>query len=255
MDMNVLQAIQDEIRSGRKVCQIVITKAEGSTPRSTGTMMVVRQDGSIEGTVGGGLVEFEAIKRAKELFCNGRCEMNEYVIKTDQELMAGKVTLFYKVFAPGEQLLIFGAGHVGYQLYTLARMLHFEVMMLDEREGFLSEERYPEATLMFGSFVESIKKISFHDHCYAVVASSSHASDEEILYHLMDKLLTYVGMLGSQKKVDSIKAHLRERGVSMADLSRLHAPIGIPLGGQMPEEVALSILAELVRHKYQGGSK
>lgn len=247
MESNSLSIIQEELKKGRKVCQVVITKTEGTTPRNAGAMMVVKKGGSITGTIGGGRVEYEATKRAVELMDSNRCELQEYVIKTDKGMVSGKVCLFFKVFQPKEQLLIFGAGHVGYQLYLLADMMHFNVVMLDQRDGFLSVERYPHADILPGEFAKSIEGLSFHENTYVVVSSSSHQSDEDLLYSLLDRPHAYLGMLGSQKKVDTIKYNLGEKGVSLAKLNDLHAPIGIPLGGRQPEEVALSILAEIVK--------
>ncbi len=251
MESNSLAIIQEELNKGRKVCQVVVTKTEGTTPRNAGTMMVVRTDGSISGTVGGGRVEYEATKRAMELMVSNRCELQEYVVKTDKGMVSGKICLFFKVFQPKEQLLIFGAGHVGYQLYLLADMLHFNVIMLDTRDGFLTKERYPHADILPGEFAESMEQISFHENTYVVISSSSHQSDEDLLFSLVEKQHAYLGMLGSQKKVDQIKFNLGERGVSLAKLNDLHAPIGIPLGGRQPEEVALSILAEVVKVRNQ----
>ena len=249
MESNSLEIIQEELKKGRKVCQVVITRTEGSTPREAGTMMVVRKDGSIVGTIGGGRVEFEAAKHAITLMDKNVCELQEYTIMTDKGMVSGKVGLFFKVFQPKEQLLIFGAGHVGYQLYLLADRLHFNVVMLDNRDGFLSKERYPNAEILPGDFEESMEKLAFHENTYVVVSSSSHQSDEDLVCALVDRPHAYLGMLGSQKKVDSIKRNLGKRGVSLAKLNDLHAPIGIPLGGRQPEEVALSILAQIVKER------
>lgn len=247
MESQSLMLIQEELKKGRAICQVTVAKTQGTTPRTSGTMMVVQKDGSISGTVGGGSVEFEAIKHAQELIIQNRSELKEYVIKTDQGMVSGTVCLFFKVFQPREQLLIFGAGHVGYQLYRLADLLHFNIVMLDNREGFLSEQRYPQAKMMFGSFEESMERISFHENTYIVVASSSHKSDEELLHALVNKPHAYLGMLGSKKKAELIKSNLQKQGVRVEELDSIYAPIGIPLGGRQPEEVGLSILAQIVK--------
>ncbi|QRN85392.1 XdhC family protein [Clostridia bacterium] len=247
MESKSLMVMQEELKKGHAICQVTVAKTEGTTPRMAGTMMVVKKDGTISGTVGGGSVEYEAIKHAQELIAQNRCELKEYEIKTDKGMVSGKVCLFFKIFKPREQLLIFGAGHVGYQLYLLAEMLHFTIVMLDDRDGFLSEERYPHAKIMAGAFTESMEKISFHEDTYVVVASSSHKSDEELLYALVNKPHAYLGMLGSQKKAERIKSNLLKRGIKASQLDALYAPIGIPLGGRQPEEVGLSILAQIVK--------
>lgn len=247
MERSILETIGRELEAGRSVCQVVITDARGSTPRGPGTMMAVLADGRIEGTVGGGNVEYQAVRHARALLADGRCEMKEYRIESAPGEVSGSVCLFYKVFSPTERLYVFGAGHVGYRLYELARQLGFAVTMLDERDGFLPASRYPDAIRMDGPFDESIRALSFGPGSYVVVASSSHRSDEEILHALWQEDLTYIGMLGSERKVRAIRDNLLARGVEQAFFHRLCAPIGIPLGGRKPEEVALSILAQMVQ--------
>ena len=247
MEATGLQRIQEELGKGKTVCQVVVARTEGSTPRNAGAMMVVNMDGSMFGSVGVGRVEYEAIRHASALMRTGQSELKEYCIQNDDGTVSGRVCLFFKVFAPRDQLVIFGGGHVGYQLYLLARHLHFSIVLADEREGFLTRERYPDAALFAGPFSHALGEISFHENTYVVVASSSHQSDEDLVYALSDKECAYLGMLGSQKKVDGIVRKLRARGVSQAKLNALYAPIGIPLGGRQPEEVALSILAQVVK--------
>lgn len=247
MEEKLLDVIKSKLAMNQPVCQVMVAQVEGTAPRSAGAMMVVDHQGLLAGTIGGGRIEYLAIEKAKELMVEKKSTLENYEIMGENDQVSGRVSVFFKSFSPAEKLYIFGGGHVGYQLYLLASKLRFEVTVFDDREGFLDPQRFPEAILKPHDLIESLKQANFDQQTYVVVASRSHESDENLLFHLLGKELAYLGMLGSRKKTDTIKKNLLARGVDKACFDGLYAPIGLSLGGQHPEEVALSILAQLVQ--------
>lgn len=260
MDLLLIECIKSEVEAGRKVAHLVITEKEGAAPRGEGTAMVVKENGDILGTIGGGKIEFEAIEEAKRAMVKNESKSLEYGVNVSSEsageFCGGKVKVFLKVYKPEEKIVIAGAGHVGYNLYCFAEKLGYDVVMLDDREGFLTEERYPNAVALHrGDIIDNLKKINLDKNTYVMVSSSSHISDENILYEVLKNDPKYIGMLGSKKKVSTIFKSLIKRGVSDEKLSKVNSPVGIGLGGSTPEDVAFSIMAEIHVIKNEGKLK
>lgn len=260
MDIYLLDCIKKEVSEGRRVAHLVITEKQGAAPRSEGTAMVVKANGEIEGTIGGGSIEFEAVKEAINCIESGSNKTVEYGVnvssETAGEFCGGNVKVFIKVYVPEEKIVIVGAGHVGYNLYKFADMLGYDVVILDDREGFLSNERYPNVLSMYyGDIIDNLGKIAIDHNTYVMVCSSSHLSDENILMEVLKNSPKYIGMLGSKKKVATIFKSLLKRGVSEEKLSKVNSPVGIGLGGSTPEEVAFSIMAEIHVIKNEGKLK
>ena len=245
--------IKKEIELGRPICEATIVEIEGTTPREVGTSMVIKADGSGEGTIGGGQLEYLVTQEALKCITNQSSKIKEvlsYKNHDESQEVMSRVKVFLRVYLPQEKLVIFGGGHVGYSLYNFAVQTHFSVVLLDEREGFLSPEKYPRATqLIRENTLEAIDERLITPNSYAVVVSSTHKSDEEILRRVIQYDCKYVGMLGSKRKVATIFKNILDSGIEESKLDKVYAPIGLEIGGQTPEEVALSILSEIVAVK------
>ncbi len=245
--------IDKEIESGKTICEAFIVEVVGTTPRGVGTSMLIKADGSIEGTIGGGQLEYKVIQEALsyiEKQTDGTKEIISYKDNEKTMEIISKVKVFFKIYLPKAQIVIFGGGHVANNLYELALKMNFSVILLDEREGFLDDEKYLKATkLIKRNILDAINENLITSKTYVVVASSSHKSDEEILKRVIKYDCKYIGMLGSKQKVAGIFKNLTDSGIMNPKLEKVYAPIGLDIGGENPEEVALSIISEIVSVK------
>jgi xanthine dehydrogenase accessory factor len=259
MELKLLDIIKEEVKSGRKVCHAVIIEREGSTPRSVGTSMIIKESGEIAGTVGGGKVEYNTILEAKNVIRTGKdkvIDVNLTSGSSEQEKRSGRVKVFIKLYKPENNLIIVGAGHVGYCLYKIAVETGFTVSIFDNRKELLTKEKYPKAEeLILGDIVNNIKNYNLQENSYIVIASSSHKTDENTLKEVINCKTAYLGMLGSNKKVKKIMDNLLSQGIDKESMKKVYAPIGIGIGGETPEEVAVSILSEIVMVKNKGNLK
>lgn len=256
MELELLTIIKNELMKDKKVCYAFIIHQEGSSPRGVGTSMVIKENGEIFGTVGGGKVEFTTIIAAKKCIKEETSEtisLDVYVEDGGQKTYTGKVEIFIKTYIPQKKLIIAGAGHVAYCLYKFAVLSGFSVYIFDDREELLTKDRYPSATkLIYGKISDTIKNHDLDKNSYVVIASGSTKSDEDILKEVIMKNTAYVGMLGSKKKISTIMDKLVSQNIDAECLKKVYAPIGIGIGGETPEEVALSILSEIVLVKNDG---
>ena len=253
MQNNHFDTIKDELEEGRAVCEATIIDIEGGTPREIGTSMIIKSDGSIVGTIGGGELEHTIIKKASAYIKSGKSGTEEVIGckgNEKEEKSASKIKVFLKVHLPKDKILIIGAGHVGAALYNYAVDTKFAVAMADDREGFLEEEKYPKANqLIKGNIIDKINEEVITSNTYVMIASSSHKSDENILKKVLEFQCKYIGMLGSSKKVNTIFSNLRAQGIEESDLERVYSPVGLKIGGETPEEIALGIMAEIISVK------
>lgn len=249
MEIEWLTVIEKELKQGRKVAQITIIDQEGQSPRGVGTFMVLTESGQTYGTVGGGRVEWIAKTEGEKCLAQGSCKVVDVTVAIEEGQInqeTGHLKLFVKTYCPSNRLVIFGAGHVGYHLYALASLAGFSVTVVDERPELLNNERFDRAeAICLGNPLEQFEKLRLDEHTYVVVTSGTTEMDKQILKALMGKKLKYMGMLGSKKKTQMVKAYLEEQGIRSEVIEALYAPIGIDLGGETPQEVAVSILAEL----------
>jgi xanthine dehydrogenase accessory factor len=154
---------------------------------------------------------------------------------------------------PRCRLLIVGGGHVGLAVGTLAPDLDFDVWVLDDREQYVSHERFPRAKrLLAGPIPQTLSELEITPDTYCLIVTRGHNHDEEALYHLAERGARYVGLIGSKRKIKLIFDDLLEQGVSSDALSQVYAPLGIDIGSQTVPEIAISILAELVSHRNRG---
>lgn len=158
--------------------------------------------------------------------------------------------LFIEDYRKNPHLVIFGGGHVSQPTAHLGKMLGFHVTIMDDREEFVTRERFPEADeLVFGDFKELDKYILPYENAYYVILTRGHIGDADCLRRVLNRPYEYLGMIGSKNKVRITRENLLSEGVSREKLDEVHAPIGIPLGGQLPEEIAVSIMAEIIKVK------
>ena len=248
----VLEAALRAEASGEPAALVTVIGTEGSTPQKAGAKMLVHADGRIVGTIGGGCLEAEMTWRARDAIESRKVRLVSYDLTPDQAgedglVCGGRMQVFIEPIESTPILCLFGAGHVAQPLARMAKAAGFRVEVADDRVKFANRERFPEADLIVvEDFASAAGKMTLGRSSYAIVVTRGHKGDTEALAATVGKGLRFVGLLGSKPKVVHIFAALEERGVRAEDLARVHAPLGIEIGAQTPEEIAVSILAAMI---------
>lgn len=250
------------IKNKGDICALAsIVKVKGSTPRPEGAKMLVRSDGTILGSIGGGCVESSVWEAANEVIKQESSRVMEFDMTgredTSEGLICGGIMqVMVEPILPVPTIIILGAGHIGFAVAKLAKMLGFRVVVVDERPAYASQERFPEADQIFvEDIVGTLPKLNVNKAAYLVIACRGHLEDQEALAAALNTPACYIGMLGSRKKVKTVFANLTQKGVPEELLKKVHAPIGIPIATDTPEEIAISIMAEIVDIRRQNKKK
>jgi len=239
-------------KSGKPAALATIISAQGSTPREVGAKMLVKADGSIVETIGGGLLEAQVIQKAKEIIKSGKAEiislkLNAKEIAREGAICGGQMEVFIEPLIPAERLFIFGAGHIAYYLAPMASAVGFQLTIVDDRDEFANKKRFPQADeLIVDEFKRATKSIKPDEHSYIVIVTRGHNYDEIILHWALGIQAHYIGMIGSKSKVKTVFKKLESKGVSRQELKKVYSPIGLDIGALTPSEIAVSILAQLI---------
>jgi xanthine dehydrogenase accessory factor len=224
----------------------------GSVPSFETAKMLVRDDGSIVGTVGGGCVEAEVWQAAREVMENERPRTLTFNLnqnpKYDTGLVCGgTLDIFIEPVLPPASLYIFGAGHVALSLYKTAKMAGFDVSVVDDRESYANRDRFPEAKeVVAEDFDQAMARIIPNETSYIVIVTRGHHDDMRVLRWAVQTQARYVGMIGSKRKTIAIFRELVKEGIPEQLFERVHAPVGLDIGAITPEEIAVAITAELI---------
>jgi xanthine dehydrogenase accessory factor len=241
---------------GDPVALVTIIGTSGSAPRGMGSTMAVRKDGSIVGTVGGGNLELFAIRHALEALKDGRSRRLHYDFSSGpaqnvEKGCGGTTDFFIQPFVGSPRLVIFGAGHVGIALAGLAHACHFSVTVADDRKEFLEAAAFPAGTkLIAGPFAETAGRIRIDASTFVVIATYGHVQDEAVLEACLSLPWHYLGLVGSRAKIAASMKRLATTPEAQERLARIHAPVGLDLGGRSPAEIAVAIMAEILALRY-----
>ena len=250
-----LEQICKEMHAGESGVLCIVIEQEGSTPRHGGASMWVRPDGSIDGTVGGGPMEHECVRHALAMMEEGETlSIKEWNLSTaltgtcpEGAACGGTARVYFERLVPEEEVVIFGAGHVGKALARLAPLAGFQVTVWDEREEFANAENIPWGRTICCSLGTMFENgVLMHPNAYAVIVTRGHSLDSEVMTALEGRPAAYIGVIGSRSKIKFVEEKLLGQGVSQAHLDRIHRPIGLPIGAETPEEIAVAILAEMI---------
>jgi xanthine dehydrogenase accessory factor len=256
MNQQVFAAVVDALDRGEPAALVTIVSTVGSTPQRLGAKMLVFADGRIVGTIGGGCYENDAFWKAKEAIVNRRPQLVHYELSDDfaQEtglICGGQMDVYIEPIEPSPELYVVGAGHVGFHLARLAADVGFRVHVVDDREKFANPERFPTAAEVIADDIPSwIATANLPPHSYVVIVTRGHNNDLSALRELAPRDLRYLGLIGSRAKVARIYDVLTAEGMPAEFLKQVHAPIGLDIGAVSPQEIAVSILAELIAVKH-----
>jgi len=238
-------------RSGEPLALCTVIRASGSVPRHAGSKMLVFGDGSIEGTIGGGEMESRVIGDALAALNDGRARITHYTLSDpsqgDPGVCGGEVEVFVDPIGVKPTVVVFGGGHVGQAVIHLAHWLGFRTVIADDRPEFASAESAPEADEhIVGPLAELAQHVRLDDQTYLVLTTRGVNIDVEGVPALLDSAAAYLGIIGSRRRWETAAAELEARGTPRAKLERVHSPMGLELNAETPEEIAVSILAEII---------
>lgn len=256
MNEEVFQAVNDVFARGESAALVTIIRTQGSTPQRVGAKMLVFPDGRTVGTIGGGCYENDAFWKARRALETrkplvARYELADDLAEESGLICGGQMEVYVEPLEASPHLYLVGAGHVALHLGRLAAPAGFRVHVIDDREKFSNAERFPDAVEVAVDDIPAwLEKTDFPPTAYAVILTRGHRHDLDALRALAPRPLRYLGLIGSKAKVARLHEALREAGVALADPQRLHAPVGLDIGAVTPQEIAVSILAELIAVKY-----
>ena len=256
MNQEVFAALSEALERGEEVALVTIVAATGSTPQRVGAKMLVFPDGRTVGTIGGGCYENDAFWKAREAIkarrpLNVKYELNDDFAQETGLVCGGQMEVFIEPVEASPDVYIFGAGHVGYFVARLAHDAGFRVHVVDDREKFANAERFGEGIDVVVEHIPTwLENNQLSPTAYAVIVTRGHTHDLDTLRAVAGRPMRYVGLIGSKAKVRRIFDALQEEGVAPEALRPVHAPIGLDIGAITPQEIAVSIVAELIAVKH-----
>src|SRR6266576_607003 len=250
--MDIYEEIVKLRREGRRGAVATIVNVRGSIPSFKTAKMLVRDDGSIVGPIGGGCVEADVWQAARQVMEEEKPRTLTFNLNQDPKydtglVCGGTLDIFIEPLLPQALLYIFGAGHVSVSLYKIAKDSGFSVTVIDDRATYANRERFPDAQEVIAEdFEPAMAKLVLTEAAYIVIVTRGHRDDMRILRWAVQTKARYVGMIGSKRKTIGIFRELQKEGLSASLFERVYAPIGLDIGAGTPEEIAVSITAELI---------
>ena len=250
----IFQTVADLMKIGESVAIATIVRTEGSTPRKPGTKMIIMKDGKIIGTMGGGDLEQRVIEEALEAIRQGEPRITSFTLDVEKGkldmMCGGKLDVYIEPILPDAKLIIFGAGHITRSLAPLMKGAGFEVSVVEDSPDLLQKDKFPETEdLILTDMEQFARDLPSDPRTYIVLLSRGFSRDKAILSQLIRKDFRYIGMIGSLKKINAMKGDLQKEDIPEEAFSKLKAPIGLDIGAETPEEIAISIAAEIVAVK------
>ena len=254
---SIYQALAELEKNNQSAALCTVTGSEGSTPRHVGSKMLVYPDGHFIGTVGGGELENRVIKAAVETIQNEIAQTLSYTMadptRGDPGVCGGQVEVFVEPILPAPLLVVIGAGHVGKAVVHLAKWLGFRVAVSDDRAEFCNPEATPGADSYYPVMMDELPKhITIDKHTVLILTTRGSAIDAAGLSPLLDSPAAYIGIIGSKRRWATTVKALKEKGVFDEKIVKVHSPMGLELQAETPEEIAVSILAEVMMIKDKG---
>src|SRR5437868_4476563 len=252
--MDIYSEIVQLRQESRRGALATIINVRGSIPSFETAKMLVRDDGTIAGTIGGGCVEAEVWQAAKEVMQTEKPRTMTFNLnqnpKYDTGLVCGgTLEVFIEPILPVPQLYLFGAGHVAFSLYRVARLAGFDITVIDDRETYANRERFPDAKDIYAEdYDRTLPQLAPAESAFIAIVTRGHHDDMRILKWalMLEPQCRYVGMIGSERKFISVAKELEAQGVPRERLQQVYSPLGIDIGAITPEEIAVAVVAEMI---------
>ncbi|MBA2678358.1 MAG: XdhC family protein [Ktedonobacteraceae bacterium] len=259
--ISIYNEIQSALKHGERVVVATVAKTNGSAPCPIGSKILVRADGSMQGSFGGAQTDGKVAKEALNALQDGRTYTTHVHLDADQGEAVGScgatLEVLFEVLRPEPRLILAGAGYVSQALSRVVSHLDFRIVVVDDRRDLADPKAFDgQVKLILGDIPQVLQELEPDDASWIVIVTRGHNQDKEALRAALATNAAYIGMIGSQSKVKHIFKDLLKEGVSPERLAQVHAPIGLDLGAETPDEIALSIAAEIVmiRKKASGAS-
>lgn len=246
-------------RAGQRAALATIVHTNGSIPSYESSRMLVREDGTIAGTVGGGCVEADVWAAAKEVIRTEQPRKMTFNLNNEASYDAGLICggtleIFVEPILPQPTLYLFGGGHVSTAVARIASQAGFGIGIVDDRETFSNKERFPTATEIHTSYDDAFAHLHPNGASYILIVTRGHKDDMRVLAWAINTPAKYIGMIGSRRKVIAVYKALEKEGHALEKFDRVHAPVGLEIGALTPEEIAVSITAELIAIRRNAGN-
>lgn len=237
---------------GQRCALATIVEVRGSIPSFESAKLLVREDGSIVGTIGGGCVEAEVWNAAREVMQTEQPRRLTFNLGQDAAydnglICGGQLDVFVEPVLPIPHAFIFGGGHISKSLSKVATLAGFATVVVDNRESFANVERFPEAVAVHAAEYEEIfPKLAINETSYVIIVTRGHRDDMRVLKLALATPARYLAMIGSKRKVLNVIRELEKEGVDRSAFEKIHAPMGLDIGAISPEEIAISVTAEMI---------
>ena len=248
--------LYDEIvrlrKEGQKCAVATIVQVNGSIPSFESAKMLVREDGSMMGTVGGGCVEADVWNAAREVIETEKPKHLSFSLSQEAAydeglICGGQLNIFVEPVIPQPRALIFGGGHVSKGISRIASLAGFATSIIDNREAFANAQRFPEAEATFAEEYEDVfPKLPVNSSTYIIIVTRGHRDDMRVLRWAITTPARYIAMIGSKRKTISVVRELEKEGISREAFDNVFAPMGLEIGAETPEEIAISVVAEMI---------
>jgi xanthine dehydrogenase accessory factor len=248
-------------RLGQKCAIATIVQVNGSIPSYESAKLLVREDGSMIGTIGGGCVEAEVWNAAREVIESEKPKHLNFSLGQDAAydnglICGGQLNVFIEPVVPQPRAFIFGAGHISKSLSKVANIAGFATVIIDNRETFANRERFPEADEIFAEEYEEVfPKLTINSSGYLIIVTRGHRDDMRVLRWAVGTPARYVAMIGSKRKVIGVVKELEREGIARESFESIFAPMGFEIGAITPEEIAVSVVAEMIAIRRDPGSE
>jgi xanthine dehydrogenase accessory factor len=245
---------------GQKCAIATIVDVRGSIPSYESAKILVREDGSMIGTIGGGCVEAEVWNAAREVIESEKPKHLNFNLGQDAAydnglICGGQLDVFVEPVLPLPRAFIFGGGHISKSLAKVAALAGFGAVVIDNRESFANRERFPDALEVHAAeYEDAFPKLAINETSYIIIVTRGHRDDMRVLKLALGTPARYLAMIGSKRKVINVIRELEKEGIPRAAFERIYAPMGLDIGAISPEEIAISVAAEMIAVRRKSGS-
>lgn len=250
--MDLLEEVVRLRREGRKCALATIVEVNGSIPSYESAKLLVRDDGSMAGTIGGGCVEVDVWAAAREVIDSEKPRRMQFNLGQDAAydnglICGGQLEVYIEPLLPHPRAFIFGAGHISKSLCQVAGQAGFATVVVDDRESFANRERFPQAGEVYAEEYEAVfPKLAVNSSSYLIIVTRGHRDDMRVLRWAVATPARYIAMIGSKRKTIAVVKELEKEGFAREAFERLYAPMGLDIGAITPEEIAVAVVAEMI---------